>query len=243
MRDSSCHGCRDRLHAGAIAAVRDQAHTLPQYLSKRTLGGRGESWRRNAAKALASAAAGITPPELMRQVFGEQPAPRSGTKIGCVPPGAIVCHLTGVLEQTHTADEQMRRFSTAIICCVSVLTACSDNSQREKEQAARRAAAELAVMRDLSRAGPEIEGRLRKRIQSSGSIILVKEDFGSLHAMPSTVGWTATCDVTGLGLSIAAAGQEKGVDLQISYAFFEEADCMKLLPLTAAKVTDILAGK
>jgi hypothetical protein len=29
----------------------------------------------------------------------------------------------------------------------------------------------------------------------------------------------------------------------VVYAFFEEADCMKLLPLTAAKVTDILAGK
>jgi hypothetical protein len=127
------------------------------------------------------------------------------------------------------------------VACAITLIACRDQSQRDKERAAKDAA-ELALMRDLDKAGLEIDERLRKRIRSQGPIILVKEDFGSLHAMPATVGWTITCGM-GLSLSIAAAGEDKALDLPISDAFLEEKDCLRLLPVTAAKVTDILAGK
>jgi hypothetical protein len=99
------------------------------------------------------------------------------------------------------------------------------------------------LMRDASRAGPEIDTRLRKRIRPNGSMILVNEEFGDLHALPSTVGWSATCGTGGLAVSIAAAGQENGLTVPISDAFLEEQDCLRLLPLAATKVTDILAGK
>jgi hypothetical protein len=128
-----------------------------------------------------------------------------------------------------------------MVVCAIALAACRDESQLDKERAAQDAA-ELALMRDLSRAVPEIERRLRARIHSNGSIILVKEEFGSLHAMPSTVGWTTTCG-GGLSLSIAAAGQDNGLHLPISDALLEEEDCNKLLPLTAAKIIDIIAGR
>jgi hypothetical protein len=102
---------------------------------------------------------------------------------------------------------------------------------------------ELALMRDVSKAGPEIDVRLRKRIRSKGQIILVKEAFGELHAVPSTVGWSASCGLGGLNVSIAAVGEENGLSLQVSDAFLHEEDCTSLLPLTATKVSDILAGK
>jgi hypothetical protein len=97
-------------------------------------------------------------------------------------------------------------------------------------------------MRDLSRAGPEIERRLRERLQISGPIIILSEQFGEMHAVPATTGWTVSCG-TGFGVSIGAAGQTDGLHLPISDAFFEEEDCKRLLPLAAAKVADIFAGK
>jgi hypothetical protein len=138
--------------------------------------------------------------------------------------------------------KELRLFYVATICSVFAVGACSDDSERQKKLAAQDAE-ELALMRDASRAGPEIDTRLRKRIRPNGSMILVNEEFGDLHALPSTVGWSATCGTGGLAVSIAAAGQENGLTVPISDAFLEEQDCLRLLPLAATKVTDILAGK
>jgi hypothetical protein len=121
-----------------------------------------------------------------------------------------------------------------------VLGSCGDDSGRKQQ--ADQEAAELALMRDAAKAGPQIEERLRKRMRSDGQILLIKEEFGTLHATPATVSWTLTCGA-GLGLSIAAAGESTGIYLAISDSFLEEKDCLKLLPLTAAKVSDILAAK
>ena len=87
-----------------------------------------------------------------------------------------------------------RLFVTAMICSISTLAGCGNESERQnKNEAAQRKEEELALMRDVSKAGPEIDVRLRKRIRSKGQIILVKEAFGQLHAVPSTVGWIASC--------------------------------------------------
>jgi hypothetical protein len=133
----------------------------------------------------------------------------------------------------------------AIIGCAVMLVACDDNSQGEKELAGRRAAEELALMRDGSRAGPEIERRLRERIQSNGSIVLIKDkpgQFGSLQAVPATVAWRAICSA-GLWITLAPPGEQEGLNLEISDAFLDEEDCKRLLPLAATKVVDILGGK
>jgi hypothetical protein len=143
-------------------------------------------------------------------------------------------------EAEHNA--KMRLLSAAMICSILSLAACSDASERQKKEAAQ-SAEELALMRDAAKAGAQIDARLRRRIRLYESVILVKEEFGDLHAMPATVGWSATCGLGGLGVSIAAAGQENGLQVSISDAFLEEQDCLRLLPLTAAKVTDLLAGK
>jgi hypothetical protein len=137
-----------------------------------------------------------------------------------------------------------RLFVAATICSISTLAGCGNESERQnKNEAAQRKEEELALMRDVSKAGPEIDVRLRKRIRSKGQIILVKEAFGELHAVPSTVGWSASCGLGGLNVSIAAVGEENGLSLQVSDAFLHEEDCTSLLPLTATKVSDILAGK
>jgi hypothetical protein len=101
-------------------------------------------------------------------------------------------------------------------------------------------------MRDGSRAGPEIERRLRERIQSNGSIVLIKDkpgQFESLQAVPATVAWTASCSFAGLWIALALPGEQEGLNLEISDAFLDEEDCKRLLPLTAARVVDILGGK
>jgi hypothetical protein len=59
--------------------------------------------------------------------------------------------------------------------------------------------------------------------------------------MPATTAWTVTCGL-GLSVTIAAAGDNEGI-LEISDAFLGEADCRTVLPLTAAKVADLFAGK
>jgi len=134
-----------------------------------------------------------------------------------------------------------RSLTVAMLGALCVLPACGDGSQSEKEQAARRDAEELALMRDTIRAGPEIERRLRERIEPSGSIVIVKE-FGSLRAIPVGSAWSATCGF-GLSVVIAAAGDNEGIQLNVSDAFFGQEDCKILLPITAAKVSDVLAGK
>ena len=89
-----------------------------------------------------------------------------------------------------------RLFVAAMICSISTLAGCGNESERQnKHEAAQRKEEELALMRDVSKAGPEIDVRLRKRIRSKGQMILVKEEVGDLHAVPSTVGWSIPCGI------------------------------------------------
>jgi hypothetical protein len=125
---------------------------------------------------------------------------------------------------------------------IAPLAACDNSAQRAREQAAARNAEELALMRDVSRAAPEIERRLREHIQSNGTIVVITKEFGSWQAMPATTAWTVTCGL-GLSVTIAAAGDNEGISLEISDAFLGEADCRTVLPLTATKVADLFAGK
>ena len=134
--------------------------------------------------------------------------------------------------------------SLAIAGWAIMLAACDDDFQKKKELAVHHDEEELALMRDLSRAGPEIERRLRERLQSKGSIVLIKDkDNGSLQAVPATIGWTADCNALGLSITLALPGEADGLELEISDAFLNDEDCKKLLPLTAVKVADILSGK
>jgi hypothetical protein len=96
-------------------------------------------------------------------------------------------------------------------------------------------------MTNMTLAGPEIERRLRDRLQSDGEIVVIKdkpgEVFLSMRAMPATVSWTADCGLGGLNVSL------KGIEFELSDALLEERVCKELIPLTGVKVRQILSGK
>jgi hypothetical protein len=132
------------------------------------------------------------------------------------------------------------------VICAATLTSCGDNSQRQRELAQRDK--ELGLMNNMTLAGPEIERRLRERIQSNGSTVVIKESIGdiflSLRAMPAGVTWTADCSSAGLSVSFGTTGENgNGVVVTLSDAYLEEDTCKELIPLTAAKVTQLIAGK
>ena len=96
-------------------------------------------------------------------------------------------------------------------------------------------------MTNMTLAGPEIERRLRERLQSDGEIVVIKdkpgEVFLSMRAMPATVSWTADCGLGGLNVSL------NGIEFELSDALLEERVCKELIPLTGVKVKQILSGK
>jgi hypothetical protein len=130
------------------------------------------------------------------------------------------------------------------IGCAGVLTACSNDGQNLEEE--RRAENEL--MRDIVRAGPAIEERLRKRVELNGSIVLINEKPGnfflSLHVMPAHAPWSVNCGHLGLTLTFGSTGEfGSGVRLYLSGARLDEKTCKALAPLAASTVTAILDGK
>ena len=103
-------------------------------------------------------------------------------------------------------------------------------------------------MSNMTLAGPEIERRLRERLQSDGEIVVIKdkpgEVFVSMWAMPAIVSWTADCGLGGLNVSLGSAAEnEKGIEFELSDALLEERFCKELIPLTGVKVRQILSGK
>jgi hypothetical protein len=129
-----------------------------------------------------------------------------------------------------------------MVGCAALLTACGDDSkrQRERERTDQRNK-ELALMTNMTLAGPEIERRLHERLQSDGEIVVIKDKPGEvfvlMRAMPAIVSWTADCGLGGLNVSL------KGIELELSDALLEEQVCKELIPLTAVKVRQILSGK
>lgn len=127
-----------------------------------------------------------------------------------------------------------------------LLANCDDGAEHEAERVAKQASAEeLALMRDMSRAGPEIERRLRERIQSNGYVVIVKErgNLELLRGISMTTPWTVDCGI-GLSVTFASAGDPDGLEITISnQTFFDGEDCKKLIPIVAAKLADILSSK
>ena len=129
-----------------------------------------------------------------------------------------------------------------MVGCAALLTACGDVSQRKREQErTEQRNKESALMTNMTLAGPEIERRLRERLQSDGEIVVIKdkpgEVFLSMRAMPATVSWTADCGLGGLNVSL------NGIEFELSDALLEERVCKELIPLTGVKVKQILSGK
>ena len=64
-----------------------------------------------------------------------------------------------------------------MVGCAALLTACGDDSkrQRERERTDQRNK-ELVLMTNMILAGPEIERRLRERLQSDGEIVVIKDN-------------------------------------------------------------------
>src|SRR5262249_41932767 len=128
--------------------------------------------------------------------------------------------------------------SATMISYSVVLVACGDDTARivARKQAQEQHRKEVDLLSDTSRAGPEIERRLRERIQSNGSIIVIKEDSSSsLSAMPANVVWTARCSLSGLWVSFGVTGDaENGnsIELWLSYAGLDEQVCKELIQVT-----------
>ena len=140
-------------------------------------------------------------------------------------------------------------FLAIMVGCAALLTACGDDSQRKREQErTEQRNKELALMTNMTLAGPEIERRLRERLQSDGEIVVIKdkpgEVFVSMRAMPAIVSWTADCGLGGLNVSLGSAAEnEKGIEFELSDALLEERFCKELIPLTGVKVRQIVSGK
>jgi hypothetical protein len=126
-----------------------------------------------------------------------------------------------------------------------MLTSCDDDADRRRHLASERAKEELTLLTNMVVAGPEIARRIRERIQSDGSVIIIKNELlSSFHAMPSNVPWMASCSEAGLSITLGSGGESgAGVELTLSDAYLEEQTCKELVALTAAKVLEILAGK
>src|SRR5271157_1340789 len=107
---------------------------------------------------------------------------------------------------------------TFLAIMVGLLTACGDDSQRQREQELmEQRNKELALMTDMTLAGPQIERRLRERLQSDGEIVVIKDKPGEvfvlMRAMPAIVSWTADCGLGGLNVSLGYATEnEKGIE-------------------------------
>ena len=68
-----------------------------------------------------------------------------------------------------------------MVGCAALLTACGDDSQRQREQErTEQRNKELALMTNMTLAGPEIERRLRDRLQSDGEIVVIKDKPGEV---------------------------------------------------------------
>ena len=129
-----------------------------------------------------------------------------------------------------------------MVGCAALLTACGDDSQRQREQErTEQRNKESALMTNMTLAGPEIERRLRERLQSDGEIVVIKDKPGEvfvlMRAMPAIVSWTADCGLDGLKVSLGS------IELELSDALLEERVCKELIPLTGVKVRQILSGK
>ena len=88
-----------------------------------------------------------------------------------------------------------------------VTTSCDDDADRQRHLASERAKEELTLLTNMAVAGPEIARRIRERIQSDGSVIIIKDELlSSFHAMPSNVPWMASCSGAGLSITLGYAG-------------------------------------
>lgn len=65
-----------------------------------------------------------------------------------------------------------------------------------------------APLRDPTRAGPELERRLRKQVRYSNGLLQIEDPI--LHgvtALPATVGWAIGCDMLGVRVTFGATGE------------------------------------
>jgi hypothetical protein len=150
-------------------------------------------------------------------------------------------------QEAHSREVMTRELSILVVAAAGalLLSHCDDGADHEAERVAKQARAEeLALMRDMSRAGVEIERRLRERIQANGYVVIIKERGNrELHGISMTTPWTVDCGV-GLSVTFASAGDRDGLEVAISdQTFFDGEDYKRLIPIVAAKLADILSGK
>jgi hypothetical protein len=104
------------------------------------------------------------------------------------------------------------------------------------------------VLRDPARAGPVLEQRLRKQVRYSNGLLLIEDPI--LHVittLPTTAGWSISCDENLGMLVIFGAGGENGggteVELVPIGTRVQRDACSGLSELVGAAVLRLMSGQ
>ncbi len=153
-----------------------------------------------------------------------------------------------------------RAFSTRLLsialCCLSV--AACDESQKSRDkgqdaasnQAKRMIDEDTALLKDLDRAGPELERRLLQSVKVDDGVVLVRDPvLGKVfsHVLPTSSPWVISCG-SGLsivfGTSVSGDGSSVGNDVELTLAtgYINQDKCAILAPRLGKRLKTLLQG-
>jgi hypothetical protein len=110
----------------------------------------------------------------------------------------------------------MIRLAVALVLCLA-LVACDDSEHTEKSAATKIMDADALLLKDVERAGPELERRLMENIQVQDGLLMVRDpvfgEVGQLYVLPVNSPWTLSC---GIGLSVIFGNSVSGDSTSLS---------------------------
>src|SRR6516225_7542807 len=149
------------------------------------------------------------------------------------------------MQKNRRRHNKSARTSLLSVLLLLSLAACGEGQNESK---APKVDEEAALLKDIQRAMPELERRLRERMSVQDGLILVidpEETSSSSYVLPTNSPWVISC---GFGLSVvfgtAVSGDGSGVDndvkIHLTQRLVTEDACSVLAPQLGRRVRDML---
>jgi hypothetical protein len=142
----------------------------------------------------------------------------------------------------------MLRLAVAPLLCLA-LGAC-EQTEPPKSTEKTRLDADAVLLKDIARAGVELEQRLAASIQYQDGLLLVHDPvIGQIvsYVLPANAPWVMTCGIglsVVLGSSVTGDGSSVGNDVEVhlTYGKIDQKDCAVLGPRLGQRLKAITQG-
>jgi hypothetical protein len=153
------------------------------------------------------------------------------------------CRLAQSCSGAHRVTSGVMNKSVISIALCFLLAACDRGDTSKKSEADKIIDEDTALLRDPTRAEPELERRLMASVQTENGIVIVRPVTSAIetHFLPTTTPWVLTCGMSGISISFGRSASGDGSSaVYLSFGSADQETCAVIGPRLAGRLKTLL---